>query len=65
MLTTLQIVERLDRFGDDRMGGAQWLAAHFDEFSERDKDNMVEMVSKQWDGFPEKAKMLLWQAFST
>ena len=65
MLTSLQIMERLDQFGDDKIGGAQWLTAHFHEFSERDKANMVQVVSRQWDAFPESAKILLWKVFST
>jgi hypothetical protein len=60
MLTSIQLNERLSRFGDDHVGGARWLASHWDEMMESDQSRMLDVLARRFTELSEDARRIVW-----
>ena len=53
------IIEKLARFDDDIVGGAQYAKDHFDELSKPTKDKMFNFLVERLDEMPKEAKAIV------
>jgi len=53
------VFEKMAGFGDDHVGGANFLKAHFDEIPEPVKSEVYETIMGRYDEFPKEAQTIV------
>lgn len=51
-----ELWEKMSEFGDDAMGGVEYLSEHFEEIEEPDRSEVFLTLMKKLDEFPKEAQ---------